>query len=138
MTVTIPANTMLYRAALSVEIQPTPRLCSDTGKTGVYFSMNHPWLAENMVIEYDTDLPIAVYKTTQPMTVTIGKYTSRTSHVEPEILPLNDYAHTPHGTNYETYPSTELFLTPENLPKISYIGCYFRTVREVSAIWCQP
>ena len=40
---TIPPNTMLYRAALTVEIHPTPRFCSDTEKTGVYFSMKPLW-----------------------------------------------------------------------------------------------
>ena len=72
---TIPANTMLYRAALTVEQRPTPRLCLETGKTGVYFSMNHPYLAETMIIERGIDMPIAVYITTAPLRVVVGKYT---------------------------------------------------------------
>ena len=135
---TIPSNTMLYRAALTVETHPTPRFCSDTEKTGVYFSMNHPWLSENMVIEYDTDLLISVYKTTEPITVAIGKYNSSGgSHIEPEIIPLNDYVNTPHGEYYQNHPAIELFLTHENLSKIEYVGCYFRTVKEATEIWCR-
>ena len=72
---TIPANTMLYRAAPTVEEQPTPRECKDTFKVGVYFSMNHPYLAETMIAEKQFDMPIAMYKTTKAFRVVVGKYT---------------------------------------------------------------
>ena len=72
---TIPANTMLYRAAPTVEEQPTPRECKDTFKVGVYFSMNHPYLAETMIAEKQFDMPIAMYKTTRAFRVVVGKYT---------------------------------------------------------------
>ena len=132
----IQANIMLYRASLIVEPQPQPRLCDDTGKTGVYFSMNHPFLSENMVIEYDSDLPIAVYKTIAPITVSVGKNASKTeSHVDYKINPVNDTANLPYGDYYTHYPAAELFLTQENLSKIQYLGCYFRTVKEAYDIW---
>lgn len=144
----IEPNMMLYRAALIIEPQPKPRKCKDTYKTGVYFSLNHPYLAENMVIESDMDLPIAVYKTTEPITVAIGKYAFKErspdrehplneSHVEYGIGPVNDTVNEPHGIYYKDYPAAELFLTEENLSKIQYLGCYFRTVKEAYDIWCK-
>ena len=66
---------MLYRAAPTVEEQPTPRECKDTFKVGVYFSMNHPYLAETMIAEKQFDMPIAMYKTTKAFRVVVGKYT---------------------------------------------------------------
>ena len=90
------------------------------------------------LIQPYTDLLISVYKTTEPITVAIGKYNSSGgSHIEPEIIPLNDYVDTPHGEYYQNHPAIELFLTHENLSKIEYIGCYFRTVKEATEIWCR-
>ena len=92
---TIPANTMLYRAAPTVEEQPTPRECKDTFKVGVYFSMNHPYLAETMIAEKQFDMPIAMYKTTKAFRVVVGKYTipcraSRDCEIHTDRSPKGD------------------------------------------------
>lgn len=155
---TIPENTMLYRAAPTVEEHPTPRECTETLKVGVYFSMNHPYLAETMIAEKQFDMPIAVYKTTKPLKVVVGKYTIRCracreaervirqirgdrnvilnldelqneAHVDHDVLPLLDATVKPEA------PFAELFLTKKELPHVKYLGCYFRTQQEIEQIW---
>lgn len=154
---TIPANTMLYRAAPTVEEQPTPRECKDTFKVGVYFSMNHPYLAETMIAEKQFDMPIAMYKTTKPFRVVVGKYTipcrasrdcdrvirkmrgknevlnedelQNEAHVDHEVLPFLDATVKPEA------PFAELFLTANELRHVKYLGCYFRTQQEVAQLW---
>ena len=158
---TIPANTMLYRAAPIVEEHPTPRLCTDTLKTGVYFSMNHPYLAETMIAEKSADMPIAVYITTAPLRVVVGKYAvpgkpqrdldalelsvcgpAFVGVVCENLSELTDESHVDRRVLplYDTTiqpeaPFAELFLTEEQLRHVHYIGCYFRTQQEVSQIW---
>ena len=153
---------MLYRAALTVEQRPTPRLCLETGKTGVYFSMNHPYLAETMIIERGIDMPIAVYITTAPLRVVVGKYTipgevlrelrnmcenrselENEAHIDHEIEPIiSTYFHPSCPDPDETHPQgsqpAELFLTARELRHVQYIGCYFRSVNEVQNIWNTP
>ena len=154
---TIPANTMLYRAAPTVEEQPTPRECKDTFKVGVYFSMNHPYLAETMIAEKQFDMPIAMYKTTKAFRVVVGKYTipcrasrdcdrvirqmrgknevlnedelQNEAHVDHEVLPFLDATVKPEA------PFAELFLTANELRHVKYLGCYFRTQQEVAQLW---
>ena len=158
---TIPANTMLYRAAPTVEEQPTPRECKDTFKVGVYFSMNHPYLAETMIAEKQFDMPIAMYKTTKPFRVVVGKYAvpgkpqreldalelsvcgpAFVGVVCENLSELTDESHVDRRVLplYDTTiqpeaPFAELFLTEEQLRHVHYIGCYFRTQQEVSQIW---
>ena len=155
---TIPANTMLYRAAPTVEEQPTPRECKDTFKTGVYFSMHHPYLAETMIAEKQFDMPIAMYKTTKAFRVVVGKYTipcrasreadrvirqmrgdtnvilnedelQNEAHVDHDVLPFLDATVKPEA------PFAELFLTAKELQHVKYLGCYFRTQQEVAQLW---
>ena len=155
---TIPANTMLYRAAPTVEEQPTPRECKDTFKVGVYFSMNHPYLAETMIAEKQFDMPIAMYKTTKAFRVVVGKYTipcrasreadrvirqmrgdtnvilnedelQNEAHVDHDVLPFLDATVKPEA------PFAELFLTAKELRHVKYLGCYFRTQQEVAQLW---
>ena len=155
---TIPANTMLYRAAPTVEEQPTPRECKDTFKVGVYFSMNHPYLAETMIAEKQFDMPIAMYKTTKAFRVVVGKYTipcrasreadrvirqmrgdtnvilnedelQNEAHVDHDVLPFLDATVKPEA------PFAELFLTANELRHVKYLGCYFRTQQEVAQLW---
>ena len=155
---TIPANTMLYRAAPTVEEQPTPRECKDTFKVGVYFSMHHPYLAETMIAEKQFDMPIAMYKTTAPLRVVVGKYTipcrttreadrvirqmrgdtnvilnedelQNEAHVDHDVLPFLDATVKPEA------PFAELFLTAKELRHVKYLGCYFRTQQEVAQLW---
>ena len=158
---TIPANTMLYRAAPTVEEQPTPRECKDTFKVGVYFSMNHPYLAETMIAEKQFDMPIAMYKTTKAFRVVVGKYAvpgkpqreldalelsvcgpAFVGVVCENLSELTDESHVDRRVLplYDTTiqpeaPFAELFLTEEQLRHVHYIGCYFRTQQEVSQIW---
>ena len=99
----VKAGSMLYRAAPRVETKPKPRYCQDTYKTGVYFSMNHPYLAETMCLEYKSDLTVAVYRVTKPFHVIIGKYSNPSgSHYDPEIEPVEEIRHVPVGSYYET------------------------------------
>lgn len=155
---TIPANTMLYRAAPTVEEQPTPRECKDTFKVGVYFSMKHPYLAETMIAEKQFDMPIAMYKTTKAFRVVVGKYTipcratreadsvirqmrgdtnvilnedelQNEAHVDHDVLPFLDATVKPEA------PFAELFLTANELRHVKYLGCYFRTQQEVAQLW---
>ena len=132
----VRANSMLYRAAPVVETKPKPKFCHDTWKNGVYFSLNHPYLAETMCLEYGSDLVISVYKTTRPFHVIIGKYTSSTgSHYDQEIEPVETTNCEPVGKYFESNKCAELFLDQSDLSKIEYIGCYFMTYRNARARW---
>jgi hypothetical protein len=129
---TIYKNTILYRAALTCEHEPTCRMCNDTGKIGVYFSFNHPQLSEMMTIEYCKDLIVSIYKLTNDIKVEVGKYSFRhdydcydleynylnTSHVAYNIIPLTSV-----NKNY-FFKSYELFLTKDKLKYVEYIGNY--------------
>lgn len=133
---TVPCNSMLYRATPVVETEPRPKICNDTYKRGVYFALNHPYLAENMCIEYESDLNIAVYKTKQEIRVIIGKYTSdEGSHIDEDIEPITDTNILPRGKYYESHKSTELFLVSSDLQKIQFIGCYFLTYKDAVRRW---
>ena len=134
-TFTIPKDSMLYRAALTVEPEPEARYCSETRKTGVYLALNHPFLSEMMCIEYESDLNIAVYRTTQPITVEIGKYRTQGSHIEPEIRPTTGFRYREMGAHFDTNRSTEVFLVAKDIPKLQYLGCYFMTYSNAFMRW---
>lgn len=134
-TFTIPSGSMLYRGALTVEPNPIPRLCNETGKTGVYFALNHPFLSENMCLEYESDLNIAVYKTTAPITLEVGKYESRSSYIDFDVEPVNGFRYIEMGDYYQSRRSIEVFLTQNELTKIQYLGCYFMTYSNAFARW---
>ena len=133
---TVQYNTMLYRAAPVVETKPKPRYCNDTLKTGVYFSMNHPFLSETMCLEYKSDLVISVYRTTKPFHVIIGKYTAPNgSHYDQDIEPVEETRTKPNGSYFEVHKCAELFLVEKDLTKIEFIGCYFMTYKDAIQRW---
>jgi hypothetical protein len=77
-TVTIPAGTILYRASPDIcsygsNLCNQKRICSNTGKKGVYFS-TYILQSLAMSIEYKRDLELGIFITEAPLTVIIGKY----------------------------------------------------------------
>jgi hypothetical protein len=150
-------GTDLYRAspAGTVEQHPAPRLCNDTGKTGVYFTNNHPFLSECMAIEYDKDMDVAHYIITEPFTVEYGKYNFRRgrdlhhpslspvqpidniSHFDMDVGPREDVAK---GDPLHTYPDEpygELFLSKDSghLDKIRFVSSYRITPFQARSRW---
>jgi hypothetical protein len=134
----IPAGTILYRAALTLEEHLTPRYCPDTGKTGVYFAIGSPYLSETMTIEYDHDLIVGVYQLTKTIRVREGKYAFRKqkkkniSHIEFGLSAVNEQMQrAPPG-------SAELFLVERHLQSVVYRGSYTITVDEAIEKWQKP
>jgi hypothetical protein len=85
-TVTIPEGSILYRASdnicsYSSKICNQKRKCSNTTKTGVYFS-TYILQAIAMSIEYNRDLELGIFTTKAPITVYVGKYSFRNIHPE--------------------------------------------------------
>ena len=130
----LPSWMCLYRAAETLDSQPKPRICLDTGKKGVYFSLNSPYLAETMVSEYNKQLTIGVYQLTRPIKVYKGKYSYRSmnnaniSHIDNKIigmfstiLPKEDYA--------------ELFLNKHDCKHVQLIDSYKLSVKESRIKW---
>jgi hypothetical protein len=72
-------NTPLFRATPlhTAERNPTPRFCSDTHKTGVYFSAYDSYLSECMPIEYQQDMEISEYKVLYDTHIPFGKFAYR-------------------------------------------------------------
>ena len=153
--IVIPKHTIFYRAAESLEYIPTPRYCDDTVKIGVYFSANSPYLAETMSTEYNKDLIIAAYETTEDIEVFNGKYsclydsTSLQYMIDnklPEQFNLRDgesrnISHVDselggvYSTVEPTKPYAEVFLTDNQLSKINLIMCYLFTVQQSVNKW---
>jgi hypothetical protein len=84
--VTIPENTLLYRASDNVcsytsKICNQKRRCSNTTKNGIYFS-TYILQAIAISIEYGRDLELGIFTTKAPMTVYVGKYSFRNIHPE--------------------------------------------------------
>lgn len=84
--VTIPAGTLLYRASDNVcnytsKICNQKRRCSNTTKTGIYFS-TYILQAIAISIEYGRDLELGIFTTKAPITVYVGKYSFRNIHPE--------------------------------------------------------
>lgn len=146
--VVIPANTVIYRASDVIEINPQPRLCDETGKTGVYFSAFSPYLAETMILEYGNSLYINVYELTKDISVNVGKYgftrnyTGRyarfnwtvpeednISHFDNEICPIGDFIKEFNGVH------GELFLVERELSTIQYKSTYIMTFEEAKRKW---
>lgn len=131
MYIHIEKGAKLYRAAPTIETKLRTRHCSDTGKTGVYFSLFHPYLAETMAMEYGRDMYITVYETTANLKVIHGKYSStrNVSHADMNVEPFHDTT---------TLPNTvaiELFLTSSDLGKITYTSHYHVTLDHVIKTW---
>ena len=150
-TTTIHRGTLLFRAADTIEEHPKPRKCNDTGKTGVYFSFNSPYLSETMCLEYKKDLSIAVYKVIRDITdVSIGKYaftrgyTGRYANEWDDVPPEDNWSHYDEGirsiwTNIRDPGElcAELFLTGDDLAKIEFIDSYFMPLEEAEWKWIQ-
>jgi hypothetical protein len=141
-TYALPAGTILYRAADTVERNPTPRECPDTGKTGVYFSALDPYLAETMTIERNRPLEVAVHELARPVIhISDGKYAFRQGRKYNEMPdPLPDEYNLSH-IDFNVEPThrrakplndacAELFLTPPDLDAVKFKRYYRMTVRE--------
>jgi hypothetical protein len=122
----IPAGSRLYRAAITEEQIVQPRYCPDTGKTGGYFSIFHPFLSETMADEYHRPLILSQYNLNTDIAVILGKYSSNllgpdenqnVSHIEfgPNIIPIN------RDLEYHGYYA-ELFIKNSDLNKLQFLG----------------
>jgi len=136
MTVRIHKNALLYRAAPTVEEHPTPRVCSDTDKIGVYFAIGSPMLSETMAYEYQQDMIVSVYELVQDIDVSYGKYSyidlnpskypkgygscrpeDNISHFDDNIQPV-------YPIRGQFPESCELFLIEKDLKWVRFKGCY--------------
>ena len=147
----ISPGTVLYRAAKTIEEHPTPRLCGDTLKEGVYFSAFNPYLSETMCIEYNEDLMVAVYVVVEVIdNIDNGKYafthdyTGRyADRIWDYVPPEDNHSHIDFGVKavsdsvceYDGY-CAELFLTENDLSKIRYVKAYPMTLEECKKKWC--
>lgn len=146
--VTIPQHSVLFHASRYDTHKPYPVKCEDTGKTGVYFCINHPFLEEAKCVEYNQDCVINIFRTVCEMKVSNGKYAftrgysgrysefdwkvpqyDNISHIDFEIGPLSENLvdHVP--------PCYEFFLSEKDLEKIEYVGNYRMTEEEVRKKW---
>jgi hypothetical protein len=149
-TIDLPRNLSLYRAADSVERRPIARECADTGKTGVYFSAAHPYLAETMPIERKKDLQITEYRLTRPISILHGKYAFRQGreYNDPSINPVQAHDNISHidlnATDVQpdgffkrppklTY--AELFLAEPDLDAVEYVRDYPFSRRHAMHRW---
>ena len=129
---TIPAGTILYRSQPNICEGVQKRLCSNTGKVGVYFS-TLPFLSMAMVLEYHKNMDIGVFVTQSPIRVYEGKYSKHAgnaSHIDKNILPILDmdintkfnielYNHTPQ------LGEGEVFLTQDSdLKNVQLVETY--------------
>ena len=129
--VKIPVGVILYRSNRILEKYPTAHYCSDTGKTGTYFSANDPYLSETMCSEYKADMIIGVYKVIEPINAIIGKHTVHdedVSHVDAEVSAL-------YATKEPIKPYAELFITQKQIHKIEFIDSYNFTLQESINKW---
>lgn len=137
--ISIPKGTILYRAAETYEKHPEIRKCKDTGKIGVYFSIFNPMLSDMMTIEYNKNLIVGVYKLTEDISVSIGKYSyinkidypkgygvclpkDNVSHVDFDISPI--LPTTIYDDELSKYHSYELFLTKNDLENVKSKNYY--------------
>ena len=151
----IPKGAVLYRAATTLETKPQTRYCKDTGKTGVYFSLNSPYLAETMPTEYNEDLIVAEYTLTDNIVAYNDKYSCLydeesikqiVSNNNQEIFKLRNgnTRNIPHyATNitglYNTIEPNifyaEVFLTENELKNIEFMLYYNFTVKQSVNKW---
>lgn len=152
MSLKISAGSYLYRAAKTVEQHPTPYECKDTGKTGIYFAFENPYLSEMMCVEYGKDLWVAKYEVVEDIeNLSYGKYgftngysgryskpwkyvppEDNLSHVDFDIYPvIND------GGEYRDEPDghVEVFLTEKDLMKVKLVDYYRMTLDECRRKW---
>ena len=101
--VIIPAGTFLYRASDNICeakhecIDRSVRLCSDTGKTGLYFG-NYLLIALAMSLEYKKSTELGVFITIKDIEALHGKYSyvmihpeRFATHIHPETLLPNEH-----------------------------------------------
>jgi hypothetical protein len=131
----VPAGSRVWRAARTEEKVVTPRYCRDTGKTGGYFSIFHPYLSETMADEYHKDLIVSEYEISEDIFVLVGKYSHsflpenedlNLSHIEfgPKISAIN-----PELTY--SYHYAEVFLRDLDLNKVIFQSSYTITPTQV-------
>lgn len=149
---TIRPGLILYRASLPEDDPLSTRTCPDTGKTGVYFYAYHSYMAECMCIEQLTNMIISVYRVSEPIIVSIGKYgfTRGYSHPYPttgweSVRPEDDISHYDtniHSTDVNVvdctddyHYHTEVFLSPYELKKLTLLTSYHVTVGECIRRW---
>ena len=76
---------LLYRAASDIcswnSQRERRKVCSDTGKRGVYFS-TYPYQALSMLLEWGRDMPVGVFQLQRDVQLPIGKYAYRNLHPE--------------------------------------------------------
>lgn len=150
----IPHDSLLFRASDTIEERPTPRLCPDTGKTGVYFSAYYSHLAECRCIEERRDMYLSMYKTTKTLRIQVGKYAftnnytgrysqpfwtvpseDNTSHYDSEIHSTDpnviDFGHPTERDERHA----ELFLVEKDLENVVYVASVRITFGECVRIW---
>lgn len=148
---TIPTGTRLFRSADKICDYSKSHIhknkCTDTGKTGVYFS-TYILQSLGMALEYDRNLEMGVFETTAPIKVFRGKYIFRHIHperhfnpdgsfVEPRVNPIKDenISHIDQTMPIFTFPviydrllksnEGEVFLTDDNdLKKVKLVETY--------------
>jgi hypothetical protein len=92
--ITIPAGTTLYRSADNIctyqknTICSMKAVCTDTRKKGVYFS-TYILQSLGMCVEYNRDLELGIFFTTEPITVRVGKYSYK--YINPDRYFNSDY-----------------------------------------------
>jgi hypothetical protein len=155
----VNVGAILYRAGQTAERYPTPRLCSDTGKRGVYFSLNSPYLSETMCIEYNRPLKICIYRVIQDIVdISPEKYAFRYDENTGEMKDIYYEAMIDHhpinallednvshfdnridaiSSSIQKAPPdcAELFLVGHDLNCIQYVGEYDMTVAEAIRKW---
>lgn len=161
--VNLPTGSILYRGAITIEQNPTPRRCSDTDKTGTYFSAFNPILAETMRLEYEMNHPnydgeyyVSIYITTEDIKLSKGKYSFTRDYSkyfpghwagivkpEDELSHYDDTIH-PHSLievneskvkKAKRMGYAEVFLNKNDLSKIKYIESYPLNLNDARMKW---
>jgi hypothetical protein len=122
----IRKGVIIYRAAATLEVFPTPRFCDETEKTGVYFSVVTPYLSESMPIEKRHGLVLASYVLTDDIYVHNDKYylakeglarLFSPSHLDCGIFAQHEFE------ERIAVRGAELFLNARDLRHIRFLGC---------------
>ena len=74
--VIIPKGSFLYRTQPVVQKTLKARYDDETGKTGLYFATS-PNIPFGMMLEYNKQMPLLIYKTTSNIKLLVGKYSHR-------------------------------------------------------------
>lgn len=110
---TIPAGQRLFRTSPTAcdytdsKLLMQRRYSSEIDKTGIYFA-TWPFLSMAMALEYGNDVQLAVFRTSAPITVTIGKYNAPgKSHFDHNVNPIA-YSQKPHPGGHPVAGSFDL------------------------------